>query len=491
MSCKAVSIILLSFLIFTNTLYAQSKGDETDLYFDAILDKNWKTADSLCLILKTQYTTEKEKADLAYYKGFEYYHKEDYKAALENYLEARQAFVRFKDSLRQAEIESAIVEVIGYLENDLVDYRPYLNSLCLIAESTQSQSLLFDCEYYKGYFKEVDGNFEEALAHYQETSRLTLAFKDTLSYYTNQINVGSMLIATQKYNEGLKLLDDAQNYYTHIGNVDRNFLILMHKSEGYRGKEDYDGALNQLEQAKALVENTPSLQNNYDLYHAYALVYESSKQFKKALEFHKKANAYHDSLYYIRAEKDIYNLKTKYEVVEKNNKIVSLENENLSLKVKKKNDFITILIISNSLLLLCVLFLIMYRKYRKSQKEVRQLQKRIDKLRHNKVHRSSKSISLKNKTVLDSKDILYIKSDGHYVEYHLEDKTSPIVERRSLTKTLENLPENEFTRVHKSYVVNLYRLKIINSTQLMLDTGEWIPLSRTYKPALKELLNKK
>jgi DNA-binding LytR/AlgR family response regulator len=133
----------------------------------------------------------------------------------------------------------------------------------------------------------------------------------------------------------------------------------------------------------------------------------------------------------------------------------------------------------------------MYRKYRKSQKEVRQLQKRIDKLRHNKVHRSSKSISLKNKTVLDSKDILYIKSDGHYVEYHLEDKTSPIVERRSLTKTLENLPENEFTRVHKSYVVNLYRLKIINSTQLMLDTGEWIPLSRTYKPALKELLNKK
>ena len=47
-----------------------------------------------------------------------------------------------------------------------------------------------------------------------------------------------------------------------------------------------------------------------------------------------------------------------------------------------------------------------------------------------------------------------------------------------------------FVRVHRSYIVNIYKIKIINSTKLMLDEGTWINLSRTYKKQLKELLKK-
>lgn len=481
----------LSIICLIQFTFAQNSRDKIDLYFDAILDKDWKTTDSLYTVIVKQFVTKEEKADLMYYKGFEYYHREDYQAALENYLKARKVFIEYNDLDRQAELESAIVEVIGYLENDLVDYRPYLNSLCAIAETTRTSGLLFDCEYYRGYFKEIENQFDEALYHYKETSQLTLKFQDTLAYFTTQINVGKMLIATESYNEGLEVLEEAQQYYSQINNIDRNFLIILHKSDGYRGKKDFDNAIQELNKAKVLIKDKPSLQNQHDLYQAYAQIYEDSNQFENALTNYKSAEIYADSLAYVRAEKDIFNLKAKYEVVEKNNKIISLENENLGLKVKKKNNFITILIISNSLLFLLVLFSIVYRKYKKGQKEINKLQKQIDKLRHEKTPQTASSISLKNKTIINSKDILYIKSDGHYVEYYVEDKTTPLLERKSLTKTLKALPQKEFTRVHKSYVINLYRLKIINSTQLMLDNGEWIPLSRTYKPGLKDMLNKK
>ncbi len=102
----------------------------------------------------------------------------------------------------------------------------------------------------------------------------------------------------------------------------------------------------------------------------------------------------------------------------------------------------------------------------------------------------SKIINLKSKAILNSSEILYIKSDGHYVEYFVENKTKPEIDRNSLGEVLNSLPSNSFVRIHKSFIVNIYRIKIINSTKVMLDNGVWINLSRTYKQQLKDILHK-
>ena len=84
---------------------------------------------------------------------------------------------------------------------------------------------------------------------------------------------------------------------------------------------------------------------------------------------------------------------------------------------------------------------------------------------------------------------MYIKSNGHYLEFYVDGKSTPELDRNTLTGILELLPPNLFVRIHKSYIVNIGHIKIINSTKLMLKNGTRINLSRTYKQHLKDRLN--
>jgi hypothetical protein len=103
--------------------------------------------------------------------------------------------------------------------------------------------------------------------------------------------------------------------------------------------------------------------------------------------------------------------------------------------------------------------------------------------------KSNPTILLKSKAILKIEDIQYIKSDGHYVEYFIDHKDKPEIDRNSLTAVLNILPNASFIRIHKSYIVNIYRIKIVNSTKVMLVNGVWINLSRTYKQQLKDVLH--
>ena len=128
------------------------------------------------------------------------------------------------------------------------------------------------------------------------------------------------------------------------------------------------------------------------------------------------------------------------------------------------------------------------------KREFEILQQELDELKQKKATRNhrteNKIINLKSKAILNSSEIFYIKSDGHYVEYFTDNKTNPEIDRNSLNEVLKILPSSSFIRIHKSFIVNIYRIKIINSTKVMLDNGVWINLSRTYKQQLKDILHK-
>jgi DNA-binding LytR/AlgR family response regulator len=99
-------------------------------------------------------------------------------------------------------------------------------------------------------------------------------------------------------------------------------------------------------------------------------------------------------------------------------------------------------------------------------------------------------IHLKSKAVVNCNELLYVKSDGHYAEFYIEGKNIPEIDRTSLIEVYKMLPSDSFVRTHKSYIVNIHKIKIINATKLMLENGQWLNLSRTYKQALKDILHK-
>lgn len=84
-------------------------------------------------------------------------------------------------------------------------------------------------------------------------------------------------------------------------------------------------------------------------------------------------------------------------------------------------------------------------------------------------------------------NILYIEGLKDYVKIYLEDSTC-IMSLMSL-KTLEvNLPQDRFMRVHRSFIVQTSKIKIIERNRIVFRK-QYIPISDTYKEQFNDYVN--
>ena len=86
-------------------------------------------------------------------------------------------------------------------------------------------------------------------------------------------------------------------------------------------------------------------------------------------------------------------------------------------------------------------------------------------------------------------DILYIEGLREYVKIVLKDE-KPVLSLMSLKSLEEKLPENRFMRVHRSFIVNLDEVQIIERSRIIFDKT-YIPVSDQYKEKFQVFLNKK
>lgn len=93
--------------------------------------------------------------------------------------------------------------------------------------------------------------------------------------------------------------------------------------------------------------------------------------------------------------------------------------------------------------------------------------------------------NLKKKKVFLN-ELRYIQALGDYVKL-VTDYESLVV--LSTMKAFENqLPENRFLRIHKSYIANLDRVQRYSSKIVELDNNDKLPLSRTKKNVFRQAL---
>ena len=82
-------------------------------------------------------------------------------------------------------------------------------------------------------------------------------------------------------------------------------------------------------------------------------------------------------------------------------------------------------------------------------------------------------------------DILYLEKDGNYITVYLKDKK--ILIRENMTDIFAIVPAEEFVRVHKSFVVAIKHIKMIEVHQVIVN-GEKIPIGSTYREQLRARL---
>jgi DNA-binding LytR/AlgR family response regulator len=83
-------------------------------------------------------------------------------------------------------------------------------------------------------------------------------------------------------------------------------------------------------------------------------------------------------------------------------------------------------------------------------------------------------------------DILYIEGSGNYIKVHTQND-KPLIVLDKLTELLEKLPQKQFIRVHKSYIVNISYVQNIEGNVLKIkDTV--IPISATFRQNLDRII---
>ncbi|MEI6752933.1 MAG: LytTR family DNA-binding domain-containing protein [Paludibacter sp.] len=86
-------------------------------------------------------------------------------------------------------------------------------------------------------------------------------------------------------------------------------------------------------------------------------------------------------------------------------------------------------------------------------------------------------------------EIKYIESANEYIQIHLiNDK--PITTLIRLKVIEEQLPKDKFMRVHRSFIVNLERVKVIERSRIIFDQKVYIPIGDQYKENFQSFVDK-
>jgi len=86
-------------------------------------------------------------------------------------------------------------------------------------------------------------------------------------------------------------------------------------------------------------------------------------------------------------------------------------------------------------------------------------------------------------------DIKYIESMHEYIRIHLlSDK--PVMTLLSMKAIEEQLPADKFMRIHRSYIVSLDKIKVIERNRIVFDWNVYLPVSDQYKDKFQEFIDR-
>lgn len=91
---------------------------------------------------------------------------------------------------------------------------------------------------------------------------------------------------------------------------------------------------------------------------------------------------------------------------------------------------------------------------------------------------------------IDLDEIDYIEALGNYMAFHIPPRK--ILAEFSMKELEARLPENQFMRIHKSFIVSLRQVASLESNEVVLEkSGKHIPIGRSYRETFLEKMKDK
>ena len=91
---------------------------------------------------------------------------------------------------------------------------------------------------------------------------------------------------------------------------------------------------------------------------------------------------------------------------------------------------------------------------------------------------------------VELRKILYIEGLKDYIKIYTEDDTKPILSLMSMKAMEELLPSSRFIRVHRSFIVQKDKIRVIDRGRIVFDKT-YIPISDSYKQVFQAFLDER
>lgn len=91
---------------------------------------------------------------------------------------------------------------------------------------------------------------------------------------------------------------------------------------------------------------------------------------------------------------------------------------------------------------------------------------------------------------VDFDNIKYIESQHEYIKIHLLNNES-VTTKMSLKSIEELLPANKFVKVHRSFIVNISEVSVIERNRIVFENKIYIPISEQYKDGFEKRIDRK
>jgi len=338
-------------------------------------------------------------------------------------------------------------------------------------------------------------NQEIAIDYFVDSSNYDVGYRKMLAiqntnYYKNNTEfraatlstLGNFSITLNNYDAASKFLKEC--YFTAKQND--NYLyqsyakINMAVNQIYQ--QNYLDALNDLDEIETISNKKYLVKINRIVHNLKKRAYDSLndvKNYKIQSLYVKKYDSLVDDF---RKNSNFYEVDVAYQTKEKDKKIEELSSFK---KAFNKNKIVY------SILLFLVFLLALYSfiRWKKADRKKQSLNQEnqtlnIEKEKVKTELETVKSlvtndyILLKNKSKVYLKELIYVKSDGHYLNLYTTARKEFV--RGKVSEIEKQLPPN-FVKCHRSYIVNQNFIKQFSSTEVFMVNGEVIPLSRGFK----------
>ncbi|MFN7408326.1 MAG: LytR/AlgR family response regulator transcription factor [Cyclobacteriaceae bacterium] len=86
---------------------------------------------------------------------------------------------------------------------------------------------------------------------------------------------------------------------------------------------------------------------------------------------------------------------------------------------------------------------------------------------------------------IDYPEIKYVEAFGNYVKIHITHKI--VLAQETLTNLEKSLPADHFLRIHKSFIVSIHFINLVDGNSLFVENVE-LPIGQLYKQRVYEML---